>query len=154
VLVRLGEILAGLREYGRALEVYRRVLALDPKDEEGPAPGARGARGAGAAPDAGGVPAHPLLAHDHARRPGRARDEQGDDAVAAAAGAGQGGPGHLGLVGAGPDHPRPGPDVLDVYSNHTFQPAAIVRRGDLATAVQRVLDLAKTPATNLANPRT
>ena len=39
-----------------------------------------------------------------------------------------------------------------MYSNHTFQPAAIVRRGDLATAVQRVLDLAKTPATNLANP--
>src|SRR6185436_17740403 len=35
VLVRLGEILAGLREYGRALEAYRRVLALDPRDEEG-----------------------------------------------------------------------------------------------------------------------
>ncbi|HYU43996.1 MAG TPA: tetratricopeptide repeat protein, partial [Vicinamibacteria bacterium] len=34
VLVRLGEILAGLREYGRALEVYRRLLALDPRDEE------------------------------------------------------------------------------------------------------------------------
>src|SRR6185436_19251315 len=34
VLLRLGEVLAGLREYGRALEAYRRVLALDPRDEE------------------------------------------------------------------------------------------------------------------------
>jgi hypothetical protein len=43
-------------------------------------------------------------------------------------------------------------DVLDVYPNHTFQPAAVVRRGDLAAAVQRVLDLAKHPATTLAKP--
>ena len=43
-------------------------------------------------------------------------------------------------------------DVLDVYSNHTFQPAAIVRRGDLASAVQRVLDLAKYPATDAREP--
>ena len=31
--------------------------------------------------------------------------------------------------------------VMEVYSNHTFQPDAIVRRGDLALAVSRVLDL-------------
>ena len=41
---------------------------------------------------------------------------------------------------------------LDVYPNHTFQPAAVVRRGDLAQAVQRVLDVAHHPATTLANP--
>jgi hypothetical protein len=31
--------------------------------------------------------------------------------------------------------------VMDVYPNHTFQPAAIVRRSDLALAVSRVLAL-------------
>ena len=32
-------------------------------------------------------------------------------------------------------------DVLQVYPNHTFQPAATVRRGDLARAVGQVLEL-------------
>ena len=31
--------------------------------------------------------------------------------------------------------------VMEVYANHTFQPAAIVRRGDLAQAASRVLAL-------------
>lgn len=31
--------------------------------------------------------------------------------------------------------------VMEVYPNHTFQPEAIVRRGDLARAASRVLDL-------------
>jgi tetratricopeptide (TPR) repeat protein len=31
--------------------------------------------------------------------------------------------------------------VMEVYANHTFQPAAVVRRGDLAEAVSRVLSL-------------
>ena len=31
--------------------------------------------------------------------------------------------------------------VMEVYPNHTFQPAAIVRRGDLAIAASRVLEL-------------
>jgi hypothetical protein len=43
-------------------------------------------------------------------------------------------------------------EILDVYPNHTFQPAATVRRGDLARAVQRVLDLTSQPAAALANP--
>jgi hypothetical protein len=30
--------------------------------------------------------------------------------------------------------------IMEVYPNHTFQPAALVRRGDLANAVARVLD--------------
>jgi tetratricopeptide (TPR) repeat protein len=37
-------------------------------------------------------------------------------------------------------------DLLPVYPNHTFQPAATVRRGDLARAVQQVLDLLQVPA--------
>ena len=32
-------------------------------------------------------------------------------------------------------------DLMTVYPNHTFQPGAIVRRGDLARAVARMLDL-------------
>ena len=37
-------------------------------------------------------------------------------------------------------------EILTVYPNHTFQPGATVRRGDLARAVARVLDLMKYPA--------
>jgi tetratricopeptide (TPR) repeat protein len=36
-------------------------------------------------------------------------------------------------------------DIIDVYPNHTFQPAAMIRRGDLARAVARVLDLLRWP---------
>lgn len=36
-------------------------------------------------------------------------------------------------------------DLLTVYPNHTFQPAATVRRGDLARAVQQVLDRLQVP---------
>ena len=36
-------------------------------------------------------------------------------------------------------------DIIGVYPNHTFQPGAVVRRGDLARAVARVLDLLKWP---------
>ena len=37
-------------------------------------------------------------------------------------------------------------DIITVYPNHTFQPGAMVRRGDLARAVARVLDLLSWPA--------
>ncbi|HET7745836.1 MAG TPA: S-layer homology domain-containing protein, partial [Vicinamibacteria bacterium] len=40
-------------------------------------------------------------------------------------------------------------EVMTVYPNHTFQPAATVRRGDLARVVQRVLDLVKHPTGTL-----
>ncbi len=43
-------------------------------------------------------------------------------------------------------------EIMDVYSNHTFQPGAIVRRGDVALAVGRVLDLLKWPTTPAPNP--
>lgn len=36
--------------------------------------------------------------------------------------------------------------VLDVYPNHTFQPAGVVRRGELARAVARTLDLLRWPS--------
>jgi hypothetical protein len=36
-------------------------------------------------------------------------------------------------------------DIMEVYPNHTFQPAALVRRGDLAQALARVLELLRVP---------
>jgi tetratricopeptide (TPR) repeat protein len=36
-------------------------------------------------------------------------------------------------------------DIIGVYPNHTFQPGAMVRRGDLARALARVLDLLNAP---------
>jgi tetratricopeptide (TPR) repeat protein len=39
-------------------------------------------------------------------------------------------------------------DIISVYPNHTFQPGAMVRRGDLARAVARVLDLLQWPPGN------
>jgi tetratricopeptide (TPR) repeat protein len=36
--------------------------------------------------------------------------------------------------------------LMSVYPNHTFQPGAIVRRGDLASVVARVLDALQLPA--------
>ncbi len=35
--------------------------------------------------------------------------------------------------------------VMETYPNHTFQPAAVVRRGELALSVARILDLAGWP---------
>ncbi|HEY2940821.1 MAG TPA: tetratricopeptide repeat protein [Vicinamibacteria bacterium] len=43
-------------------------------------------------------------------------------------------------------------EILTVYPNHTFQPAATARRGDVAHAVQRILDLLKWPAGPGPNP--
>lgn len=37
-------------------------------------------------------------------------------------------------------------DIISVYPNHTFQPGAMVRRGDLARATARILDLLSWPA--------
>jgi tetratricopeptide (TPR) repeat protein len=41
--------------------------------------------------------------------------------------------------------------VMEVYANHTFQPAAVVRRGDLADAASRVLSLIAAEKPALAN---
>ncbi|MEO6400830.1 MAG: tetratricopeptide repeat protein, partial [Vicinamibacteria bacterium] len=43
--------------------------------------------------------------------------------------------------------------LMDVYSNHMFQPAGIVRRGELAVLAARVLDLANWGRTNATPPK-
>ncbi|HEV7500878.1 MAG TPA: tetratricopeptide repeat protein, partial [Vicinamibacteria bacterium] len=152
VLLRLGEVLAGQREYGRALEVYRRLLALDPRDPDA----LRRAREAREALELLQMP------EEYRRIPQAPTISRADLAALVMS--------KVTLLQRLP----PGPakvaidisgswardqiiralsfDLLDVYSNHTFQPAAIVRRGDLAEAVARVLDLAKAPAATPANP--
>jgi tetratricopeptide (TPR) repeat protein len=152
VLLRLGEVLAGGREYGRALDAYRRVLALDPKDEDA----LRRSREVREALELLQMP------EEYRRIPSSATITRADLAALLMS--------KLTMLSRQP----PGPakvaidisgswardqiiralalDVLDVYPNHTFQPAAVVRRGDLASVVQRVLDLAKYPAAPAANP--
>lgn len=44
-------------------------------------------------------------------------------------------------------------EVLEVYPNHTFQPNGVVRRGELARAAARVLDLVRWPASSAPPPR-
>ncbi|PYQ55362.1 MAG: hypothetical protein DMF78_02295 [Acidobacteria bacterium] len=153
VLLRLGEVLAGLRDYPRALEVYRRMLALDPQDEDA----LRRSREAREALELLQMP------EEYRRIPSSPTITRADLAALVM--------GKVPLLG----RLEPGTakvaidisgswardqiiralalDILDVYPNHTFQPAAVVRRGDLAAAVSRVLDLAKSPPATLANPR-
>lgn len=152
VLLRLGALLRGAGEPGRALEAYRRVLTREPADEEG----LRGARESREALELLQMP-------EEYRRIPEAQTVSRADLAA------------LLMTKVGPlaRHP-PGAakvavdisgswardniiralslDILDVYPNHTFQPAAVVRRGDLAMAVQRVLDLLKLPPAALAQP--
>jgi tetratricopeptide (TPR) repeat protein len=152
VLLRLGEILQGLREYGRAQEAYRRLLALDPADEDA----LRRSREVREALELLQMP------EEYRRIPSSATITRADLAALLMS--------KVAMLSRQP--PGPGKvaidisgswardqiiralalGLLDVYPNHTFQPGAVVRRGDLASAVQRVLDFARHPATTLANP--
>ncbi len=141
VLMRLGEILIGLQEYGRALEAYRRILGRDPRDAEavGRSREAREAlellrmpeeyRRILSAPRISRADLAALisvkvtaLARIASREPKVAIDISGSWARE-----------HIASVLA--------LDIMDVYPNHTFQPGATVRRGDVARAVARALDL-------------
>ena len=141
VLLRLAELLVELREHARAIEAYRRLLERDPRDEEA----RRKAYEARQQHEMLQMPEEYRRiadgAADHARGPRGAPVGEG---------------GALSRAGA----PQPkvavdisgswarehiirvlGRDIMAVYPNHTFQPGAVVRRGDLARALQQVLDL-------------
>ena len=152
VLLHLGDLLAGRREYGRALEAYRRVLALDPRDEEA----LRRSRDVREALELLQMP------EEYRRIPSAATISRADLAALVMSKLTL-----LARVTAGPAKVAIdisgswardqiiralALNILDVYPNHTFQPAAVVRRGDLASAVQRVLDVAKYPPGAAANP--
>ncbi len=139
VRLRLGEILFGRGEYAEAQDVYRDLLARDPGD-------AAARRGERQAHEALAFQSQPeeyrqIGAASRARRAdlagllvvkvtalGRLSETRPRVAVdIAGSWAGE----HIArVIGLG---------IMDVYPNHTFQPRATVRRGDLARAASRVL---------------
>lgn len=146
VLLRLGALSEQLQDWAGALAAYQRLLARDPRDGEA----ARRATAARSALELSQMPEEyrrifeaprltradlaallsvkvGALERQPAGQPGVAVDISGSwarDHV-------------LRVLALG---------IMDVYPNHTFQPGATVRRGDLAAAVARVLDLRKFPS--------
>lgn len=146
VLLRLGELLSARGEYAQALEAFRRILGRDPKDEEA----LRRAFEARKAFELQQMP------EEYRRIFGSPRITRADLAALISVKV-------TALGRAAPGEPKVAVDIsgswarehiikalaldiMDLYPNHTFQPAAIVRRGDLARAAARVLDLAQWPA--------
>jgi tetratricopeptide (TPR) repeat protein len=141
VLLRLGEILTGQQEYERALAAYARVLSRDPQDVEA----RQRAREAQEALVLLRMP------EEYRRIPGNPRVSRAE--LAALLGAKVTALGRvtarspkvaIDIGGSWAREPIAlvlALDIMDVYPNHTFQPSATVRRGDLARAVGRVLDL-------------
>jgi tetratricopeptide (TPR) repeat protein len=145
VLLHLADLFVGLKEYGRALEAYRRVLARDPRDEEAlrRSQEVRQAmellempeeyRAIASAPRISRAELAALLS---VKVTALSRARPGVPKVA------------IDISGSwAREHiiKALGLDLIDVYPNHTFQPAATVRRGELARSVARVLDLLKWP---------
>ena len=147
VLVRLAQLLIELGEHGRAIATCRRVLARTPQDAEA----LRLAHQARQSLELAQMP------KEYARIPAAERVTRADLAalisakVSALARVDPGEP--RVVVDISGSWARPhilrvlAWDVIPVYPNHTFQPGAVVRKGDLSHAVARVLDLVKWPAT-------
>ena len=146
VLLRLGEILLEQNDPTAALDAYRRILARDPRDAEA-------ARGASQARE-GLELIH--MPEEYRRIYTASRISRADLAALVSVKVTR-------LSQVSPGEPQVAVDisgswarehiinvlshgVMDVYPNHTFQPGAVVRRGDLAQAVGAVLDLVKWPA--------
>jgi tetratricopeptide (TPR) repeat protein len=146
VLLRKGEIDTQRKDYGAALEAYRRVLSRDTKDADA-------LRGALAArqglelqqmPDeyrrifaAPRITRADLAALVAVKVTALGRAEKADPPVAVDISGSWARDHILRILSL---------DIMEVYPNHTFQPGAMVRRGDLARAVARVLDLVKWPS--------
>jgi tetratricopeptide (TPR) repeat protein len=146
VLLRLGELLEAHKDPGDAFEAYRRILLRDPKDAEAAAK----ANAARAAAELQGMPEEyrriaeapritraDLAALVAVKITALRRVEAGEPEVAVDISGSWAREYVLQMLALG---------VLDLYPNHTFQPGAIARRGDLARVVGRCLDLLKAPA--------
>jgi tetratricopeptide (TPR) repeat protein len=146
VLLRLGEILMEQGDPATALDAYGRVLARDPRDAEA-------ARGASKAREALELIRMP---EEYRRIYSASRVSRADLAALVSVKVTR-------LARVAPGEPEVAVDIsgswarehiikvlsykiMDVYPNHTFQPGAVVRRGDLAQAVGAVLDLLNWPA--------
>jgi tetratricopeptide (TPR) repeat protein len=150
---RRAELMLKAGEPARAVEAYRALLAADAKD-------ARAQRGLLGAQQALELQRQP---DEYRRIPGAARVTRADLAALVS----------VRIPALGRLQPRVtrvatdvtgswarahilrllALDVLDVYPNHTFQPGATVRKGDLAAAVGRVLELLNVPARPGPAPR-
>lgn len=146
VLLALGELLASQNEFARALEAYRKILTRDPEDAEAQARAAELRR----AWELSQMP------EEYRRIPQAVRVTRADLAALIAL--------KVTALHRLPERDPPvatdisgswarsyilralSLEILDVYPNHTFQPGAIVRRGDLAAALGKVLDLLGLPA--------
>lgn len=143
--LRLAEVLSGLGEYERALDTLRMILAKDPRDPEARMR-AREVREAltlsqlpeeyRRIPAAGRVSRAELAALVSINVTILARLPPGEPKVAVDI-AGSWARNHIARLLA--------QDVMDLFPNHTFQPGLSVRRGDLARASARVLELAGMP---------
>jgi tetratricopeptide (TPR) repeat protein len=139
--LRLSEVLSGMGEYRRALETLEQVLAQDARDPEARAR-AREAREAltlselpeeyRRIPNAGRLSRAELAALLCINFTPLSRLPPGEPKVAVDI-SGSWARNHIARVLA--------LDVMDLFPNHTFQPGLSVRRGDLARAAARVLDL-------------
>jgi tetratricopeptide (TPR) repeat protein len=145
VLLRLGELLVQRGDPARALEAYRRVLERDPRDEEAH----RAAKEARQQVEMAQMP------EEYRRIGGAPQISRADLAALLSVKV-------TALSRVPAIEPRVAVDIsgswarehiikilsrdiMAVYPNHTFQPGAIVRRGDLARALQHVLDLMRFP---------
>ena len=141
VLSRLATLLMGMKQYERSLDAWRRILARDSRDPEA----LKKSRETIAAiefarmpeeyqriPQAARLSRADLAALLSVKLPQLARLPNREPKVAIDI-SGSWAREHIVSVLA--------LDIMDVYPNHSFQPGAVVRRGDLARAAVRVLDL-------------
>jgi tetratricopeptide (TPR) repeat protein len=146
VLLRLAELHSAAQDLDRALDTYRRLLARDPRDDEALRQSAslreqielmrmpEEYRRIASAPT---ITRADLAALVAVKVTALSRVPAGSPPVA------------IDISGSwAREHilKALAYDIVTVYPNHTFQPAATVRRGDVARAVQRVLDLVNHPA--------
>ena len=146
VLLPLGRLLEEEQQFARALEVYTRILAHGPGDEEARAGQRRSREGLEAQalppeyqaiPEAARVARADLAALFAVRVPALRRAGAGEPRVAVDISGSWARDQIARVLALG---------LMDLYPNHTFQPGAIVRRVDLARAAARTLDALRWPA--------
>lgn len=145
VLLRLADLVFQRGEHERALEAYRRILQADPRDGEALA----AARRVRETIEAQQMPPEYRRIIDE---PTITRADLAALMMVKVRKLAQAplGPGRVAIDISGSwarDHiiRALALDLVTVYPNHTFQPGATVRRGDLARAVARALDLLRYP---------
>ena len=151
VLLRQAELLVEMGEHARAIEAYRRLLDRDPHDEEARRKAYEARQ------------QHEMLQmpEEYRRIASAPQITRADLAallsVKVSALSRAGAPQPKVAVDISGSWAREhiirvlGRDIMAVYPNHTFQPGAVVRRGDLARALQQVLDLLSYPQAPVPN---